>query len=172
MDGKGQIHVYTGDGKGKTSAAAGLCARALGVGMKVLFLQFIKDGSSSELKALRAASPNFSCKAYGLGRFVKEPSREDTAAARKGLKEAAAALKSGEWGLIVLDEVNCAAAAGLIAVEELLAALEARHHGVEVVLTGRHADPRLIEAAGLVTEMRCGKHYFQKGRKAKLGIEF
>ncbi len=168
----GEIHIYTGEGKGKTTAALGLCVRALGAGFRVLFVQFIKDGSSSEFEILKKL-PGFSFKPAGLGRFIKKggPAQDDLDAAKEGFETARKALASDDFDLIVLDEILCAVAAGLVSEEALLDALQARSPKAEVALTGRGATPKLIEAAGLATEMKCLKHYFKAGRKALKGIE-
>jgi len=169
----GRIHVYTGDGKGKTTAATGLCVRALGAGLKVLFVQFIKDGTSSELEILRAL-PGFAFKRAGLGRFIKKggPAEDDFAAASEGFETAKRALASGDFDLVVLDEALCAVSAGLLSEKELIEALRSRAQGVEAVLTGRGASQAVLDEAGLATEMKCLKHYFKDGRKAMKGIEY
>jgi len=169
----GSLHIYCGQGKGKTTAALGLSVRALGAGFKVLFIQFIKNGSSSEFKVLKG-HPLFTCKFAGSGRFLKggSPSENDIEAAEKGFALAAEALKSGEFQLVVLDEAMAALSSGLLKLDALTEALKGRAPGVEVVLTGRNPPPELMEMADLVTEMRCVKHYYQAGRKAAKGIEF
>lgn len=174
MKGSGKIHIYTGDGKGKSSAAAGLATRALGAGLKVLFIQFMKDGSSSEFNIL-SRQPDFTYKAAGLGRFLMK--RDDAAAAdfavaKEGFDLACEAFKSGQFDLVVLDEILWAVTCGLLPVERVVQALKGRAPGVEVVMTGRNPAPELLETADLVTEMRCVKHYYQSGRRALKGIEF
>ena len=166
------IQIYTGDGKGKTTAATGLCARALGAGMKVLFAQFLKDGTSSEFKTL-SLQPDFIFKAYGSGSFVfGKPAESEVERARAGLAEISSLLLSGEFGLAVLDEACCAVNAGLFSSQELLAAVKQAPASTEIVLTGRGATPELIAAADLVSELKCVKHYYNSGAQARLGIEF
>jgi cob(I)alamin adenosyltransferase len=173
MNEAGKIHIYTGEGKGKSTAAAGLAARALGAGLKVLFIQFVKDGSSSEL-ALLKTHPAFTCKAAGLGRFIRRGglTAEDQTAAAEGFALALDALKSAQFDLIALDEIFAALSYGLVSEAALVAALKERAVGTEVVLTGRNPPQALLDLADLTTEMRCVKHYFKSGRRALKGIEF
>ncbi|HUW41955.1 MAG TPA: cob(I)yrinic acid a,c-diamide adenosyltransferase [Rectinemataceae bacterium] len=173
---KGYFQVYTGEGKGKTTAALGLCLRALGAGLRVYLGQFIKGGRYSEIKALEtlavALDGTLAVRQFGLGRFIRNgPSPEDMAAAREGLVEARAALVSGDWDLVVLDELNVAAHVGLVTEHDIIDLAAARHPGVELLVTGRYATPAVIEAADLVTEMRPIRHYFDKGVMARKGIE-
>lgn len=168
----GYIQVYTGDGKGKTTAALGLCLRAVGAGLRVYIAQFLKKGAYNELAALEAFSDKVKVEQFGTGRFVRDaPDSGDRMAARKGLEAAVHAAKSGDFDIIVLDEGCVAAAKGLIAVEALLDLAVNRPATVELVITGRGADPRLLETADLVTEMKPVKHYFQQGVQARQGIE-
>jgi len=168
---KGFVHVYTGNGKGKTTAAIGLSIRALGAGLKVLFIQFLKKGGFNEISFLRT-QPGIEVRQFGTGKFVRgRPSREDIKGAENGLKEAKALVQSGRYDVVVLDEANMAVELGLIEVEDLLNFLEERPKGVEVIITGRSAHQRLIEAADLVTEMREIKHYYKMGVRAREGIE-
>lgn len=168
----GYVHVYTGDGKGKTTAALGLALRAAGASLRVLIAQFIKGKASSEHRSLHNLSGHVTVKLYGRGGFIQgEPSPEDVEAARQGLAEAREALASGQYDVVILDEANVATHVGLFSVDELLAAIEGRAEGVEVIVTGRNAHPRLIERADLVTEMREVKHYFAQGVQARRGIE-
>lgn len=173
MDEAGKIHIYTGEGKGKSTAAAGLAARALGAGLKVVFVQFIKDGSSSEFNVLKTQE-RFVYKAAGQGRFMKHGgvSAEDKALAREGFAFACDAMKSGSCDLLAMDEIFCALSYALIDAGELVAALKGRAPCVEVVLTGRNPPPEILEIADLVTEMRCVRHYYKAGRMAVKGIEF
>jgi cob(I)alamin adenosyltransferase len=171
---KGYIQVYTGDGKGKTTAAMGLIVRALGAGLKVLFIQFMKGSEYSEIKFLHSVSSNaqLEIRQYGTGRFITgKADEEQIAAGAEGLREAAAALQSGQYDLVVMDEANMAVYFGLFSVDELINAVQNRAPGVEVVITGRRADPKLIEIADLVTEMREVKHYYTQGVMARPGIE-
>lgn len=169
---KGYVQVYTGDGKGKTTAALGLALRAAGAGLKVYIGQFMKTGAYSEIRALKRFSDLITIEQYGTGRFVKiPPEPEDIAAARSGLKKAINALGSGRYGLIILEEANVAVNMGLFSIEELLNFIEGKPEAVEVVITGRGARPEIIDRADLVTEMKNVKHYFDKGVTARIGIE-
>lgn len=169
---RGYVQVYTGNGKGKTTAALGLSVRAAGSGLRVLFAQFVKGMEYSEHKALSRFADLITVRQFGRGCFIYgDPSAEDRAAAKAGLAEIRRAMASGEYDVIVLDEANIAAYLGLISVQDLLDVIEARPEHVELVITGRYADPRVIEVADLVTEMREVKHYFQEGVQARVGIE-
>ncbi|MBU2510110.1 cob(I)yrinic acid a,c-diamide adenosyltransferase [bacterium] len=169
---KGYVHVYTGDGKGKTTAALGLALRAVGAGLKVFIGQFVKGMKYGELDALKRFTEEITLKQYGRDCFIyNEPVEEDILAARKGLQEMREVLSSGEYQLVILDEANIAVYYRLFSIEELLEAIEKRHKTVEVVITGRKADQKLIELADLVTEMKEIKHYYQKGIEARKGFE-
>jgi cob(I)alamin adenosyltransferase len=170
---QGYVQVYTGEGKGKTTAAIGLAVRAAGAGLKVLFVQFIKGNRYSEIKALEALGDRIEVRQYGRGRFIKgKPAPEDVAAAASGLAEIQALLNRGcDFDLIVLDEANVAVTCGLFDTEALLAVIDSRPQAVELVITGRGADPKVVERADLVTEMRAVKHYYDAGVAARVGIE-
>ncbi|MBW1840514.1 MAG: cob(I)yrinic acid a,c-diamide adenosyltransferase [Deltaproteobacteria bacterium] len=169
---KGYVQVYTGDGKGKTTAALGLCLRAAGAGLKVFIAQFIKMGEYSEIKALKKFSDQITLTQFGLGRFIKgKPSPEDIEAAQKGLQKVKSVLSSRKYNIIVLEEANVAVTCGLFSEQALLDIIDAKPDDVELVITGRGAAPQIIERADLVTEMTPVKHYFQKGVKARVGIE-
>lgn len=165
------IQVYTGDGKGKTTAALGLILRASGAGMKIYFGQFIKSRDTSEGRAIAAAFPNVTHEAYGGGFVLGEATAEQRAAAAEGLRRAQAAVCSGAYDLIVLDEFNVAVNLGLIDSADALALLQACPATRELVITGRGASQALMDAADLVTEMGCVKHYYEKGVQARAGIE-
>jgi cob(I)alamin adenosyltransferase len=168
---RGYIQVYTGSGKGKTTAAIGLSLRALGAGMKVFFAQFIKGARYSEIEIISKLE-GLTHKQYGLGCFLmRAPSEEDRAAARQGLEETRAAMKSGLYQLVILDEANVAASLGVIKASDLTSLAMEKPDGVELVFTGRNAPQELIDMADLVTEMREVKHYYSKGVKARRGIE-
>ena len=170
--GKGYVQVYTGNGKGKTTAAFGLALRAAGAGLPVFIAQFMKSGRYSETRAFERLSDLVTLRQYGSGRFVHgRPSEEDALAAGEGLKEARAALQSGEYKLVILDEAAIAVFFDLFTIEDLLDLIDTRPDGVELVITGRNADPRLLEKADLVTEMREVKHYYAEGVQARDGIE-
>ena len=170
----GLIHIYCGGGKGKTTAAMGLALRAAGSGQRVLLLQFLKDGSSSEFVSLSHV-PGVEvvpqAKTFG---FTWTLSEEEKAQARDyytGLLEDAFA-RGGEFGLLVLDEALGACAAGLLEEGRLLALRAGRPEGLEVVLTGRGPSQALLAAADYVTEMRAVKHPYERGVPARLGIEY
>jgi cob(I)alamin adenosyltransferase len=169
---RGYIQVYTGNGKGKTTAAIGLAIRAAGAGLKVFIAQFIKMGEYSEIKALRRFSDLITVEQFGLGRFTDgKPLPEDIEAAQKGLKRVKSIMATEEYKVIILEEANVAAKYGLITEQDLLKLIESKPDETELVITGRGASPRVIENADLVTEMKPVKHYFQKGVAARVGIE-
>ncbi|RME22900.1 MAG: cob(I)yrinic acid a,c-diamide adenosyltransferase [Deltaproteobacteria bacterium] len=166
------MHVYTGDGKGKTTAAIGLAVRCAGAGGKVFIGQFVKGMHYAELDALRVFSDSITVEQFGRGCFiVKEPQPADYQAARQGLERCAGILKEGRHDLVVLDEANIAVYFGLFSEQELIDAIKGRSRHVEVVVTGRKAPERLLELADLVTEMREVKHYYTKGVQARSGVE-
>ncbi len=169
---RGYTQVYTGNGKGKTTAAIGLAIRAAGAGLKVLIVQFIKMGDYSEIMALKRFSDLITVEQFGLGRFTNgKPKPEDIAAARKGLERVKAVMAMDEYDIIIMEEANVAVKLGLIAVQDLLNIIINKPDDKELVITGRGASPRIIENADLVTEMKPIKHYFQKGVPARVGIE-
>jgi len=169
---QGLIQVYTGDGKGKTTAALGLALRAAGAGLKVFIGQFLKGAEYSEIKAMRQLAPGIEIKQYGRRCFIKDkPDEEDIRLAQNGLREMESVIQSGDYNLVILDEANIAVYYNLFSVDELLKVVQNRPKQVEIVITGRNADSRIIAAADLVTEMREIKHYYQKGIAARLGIE-
>jgi cob(I)alamin adenosyltransferase len=168
----GYVHVYTGDGKGKTTAALGLALRAAGAGMKVFIAQFIKGRHYSEIDALGRFPDLVSIEQYGRGCFIfRKPTEEDIAAARKGLAEAREVLIGGRHRVVVLDEACCAVGCGLFSADDLLAVVDEKPEHVELIVTGRGAPPALVERADLVTEMRQVKHYYTEGVVARTGIE-
>jgi len=169
---KGYTQVYTGNGKGKTTAAIGLAIRAAGAGLNVFIAQFIKMGDYSEIKALTRFSDLIKVEQFGRGRFAdRKPAPEDIAAAQKGLARVRAVMASDEYDIIILEEANVAAKLGLIGEPDLLELIINKPPDKELVITGRGASPRVIENADLVTEMKPVKHYFQQGVAARFGIE-
>ena len=169
----GCFQIYTGDGKGKTTAAVGLAVRAVGAGMRVFIGQFIKATDSAEMKLLRERCPEMTIEQFGLGRFIKgAPSPEDLDVATSGLQRLVECVSSGEYDLVIADEANGALAAGLLSLQDLTALLDARLENVELVLTGRNAHPDLIARADLVTEMTKIKHAYDAGIPARKGIEY
>jgi len=173
---KGLILINTGPGKGKTTAALGTAFRAVGCGMRVLFLQFLKGSwHYGELDAVLPHGDNFHIKQLGRG-FVKvggaETDPEDLKMVQDAWEESKAAILSGDWDLVVLDEINYAIGYGMLDPEEVAKTLLERPEMVHVILTGRNAHPKLVEIADTVTEMREVKHAYQKGILAQRGIEF
>ena len=169
---KGYVQVFTGDGKGKTTAALGLALRAAGAGIRVFIAQFAKMGKYSELESLKRLDDMIVIKQYGRPDFiVNEIKAEDIDSARKGLKEVSEIISSGEYPLVILDEANIATYYKLFSARELLELINSKPEHVEIVITGRNADSMIIENADLVTEMREIKHYYDKGVKARRGIE-
>ncbi|MHC4323634.1 MAG: cob(I)yrinic acid a,c-diamide adenosyltransferase [Planctomycetota bacterium] len=169
---KGYVHVYTGDGKGKTTAAIGLAIRAAGAGLRVLIAQFVKGMAYSEIAALKMFSGRISVRQYGRGCFIKgEPCREDVEAAVQGLAEIKQALSDGDYDVIVLDEANIAIQFNLFGLDKLVELIACKPPDVEMVITGRYAHPFLVECADVVTEMKEVKHYYRKGIMARVGIE-
>jgi cob(I)alamin adenosyltransferase len=169
---KGYVQVYTGDGKGKTTAALGQALRASGHGMHTYIGQFMKGSQYGELDALRN-NTHITIEQYGDVDCIRreDVTQEHISQAHSGLKRAQEALLSGRYDLVILDEINVAIWFNLLTVEEVLTFLDQRPENVEVILTGRRAPPQLIERAHLVTEMREVKHYFQQGVVARDGIE-
>jgi len=169
---RGFVQVYTGDGKGKTTAALGLALRAAGAGLKVFIGQFIKMGEYSEIKALERFPDLIRVEQFGLGRFAgRKPSPADIEAARSGMVRVREVMASAEYQVMILEEANVAVKYGLIAVQELLSIIIEKPAEMEMVITGRNASPLIIAAADLVTEMKAVKHYFKKGVRARVGIE-
>ena len=172
MDSKGYIHLYTGNGKGKTTAAIGLAVRASGAGKRVFIGQFVKGMHYAELDALKQF-PNIEIKQYGLDCFIKnEPTQLDIDAARAGFNEVKQIIEGNNFPLVILDEICIALYYRLFSIDEVLSMLKSKPDTMEVVLTGRYAPNELIEIADLVTEMREIKHYYNNGVEARKGIEF
>ena len=171
--------VFTGNGKGKTTAAFGQAMRALGQRKKVLIIQFIKSWRSGEhffLEELKIPQSKLQIIPTGKG-FVKIlgdklPFSVHKKAAQDGLRLAAEAVKSGKWDLIILDEINVAVNLKLIKAAEVLKILKSAPKNIDIILTGRNAAEKFIKYGDLVTEMREMKHPFQKGQSARIGIEF
>lgn len=169
---RGYIHVYTGVGKGKTTAALGLTLRAAGAGLKVYIAQFIKSGNYSEINALQRFTDLVTLEQFGQGRFTKgKPTAEDIDLARNGLLRAKVKLSSGQYSLVILDELNVAISYEIFAVDDILEIIDQKPDHTELVITGRNAAPEIVERADLVSEIQAIKHYFQKGVKARIGIE-
>ncbi len=169
---RGYIHVYTGNGKGKTTAALGLSLRAVCAGKRVFFGQFIKGMEYSELKCTIFLD-NLEIEQFGRRCFIYEaPSEEDIVAASKGLEKMREVMKSGKYDIVVMDELNIALYFKLFSVEEALAAINDRDKNTELIITGRYAPEEIINIADLVTKMKEIKHYYNEGIQAREGIEF
>ena len=168
---KGYVQVYTGNGKGKTTASLGLAIRAAGAGLKVFILQFMKQGDYSEIKAL-SKFDTIDVAQYGAGKFVKgKPSEEEIQSCREGYQRLCQLIQANEHDLIIAEESNVAVMCGLITPEEQLALIDMKPENMELVFTGRGATEELVERADLVTEMTEIKHYYKKGVAARVGIE-
>jgi cob(I)alamin adenosyltransferase len=169
---KGYVQVYTGDGKGKTTAALGLAVRAAGAGLKVFIAQFVKGMAYAEHESLKKLSDNITIRQYGRDCFiVNKPEQEDIDMARAGLQEVEDKIESGAYDLVILDEANIATYFNLFKVDDLLRLIDNKPEHVELVITGRKAEPRLLERADLITEMQEIKHYYNNGVAARGGIE-
>jgi cob(I)alamin adenosyltransferase len=170
---RGLVQVYTGEGKGKTTAALGLALRACGSGLKVFLAQFAKGRSSGELSALARLADLVTVRQYGRESFlVGEPGEEDRRLARAGWLEVRQVAARGEHDLLILDEIGIALHYGLVSAAEVLELAAGKPATLELVLTGRKIPPEILERADLVTEMREVKHYHTRGVAARRGIEF
>jgi len=175
MKEKGLIQIYTGEGKGKTTASLGLAFRAYGRGLKIRMFQFMKaPDSSGEHFSIKELNDRFQITPVGRKGFIfkKTPADKDIELAARGLELAREALAEGDIDLVILDEIDVALSLGLVEESDVLNLIESKSPGTELVLTGRNAPPALVEKADLVTEMRMIKHPFQKGIPAREGIEF
>lgn len=173
-NGKGLVQVFTGDGKGKTTAALGTILRATGHGLKVFIVFFIKgDYAYGEYSTL-SILPNIKFASFGLRQFIDSTNinPEEKEQAEAALAAAREAVNSNRYDLVVLDEINVAVDYHLIAIDDVISLIKKKPSHVELILTGRRADTRLIEMADLVTEMVKVKHPFDKGVKARKGIEY
>ena len=170
---RGLIQVYTGNGIGKTTAALGLALRAVGHGMKVLMIQFMKGDPSGELESSKKLSPYLTLKQTGRKTFVSKSNADpkDLQLAQEGFSMARKALQNREYDIVILDEINLAIDYGLIPVKNLLQLMESKPDTVEFILTGRNVKREIVEKADLVTDMVDRKHYYDKGVPAREGIE-
>ncbi|HNX47313.1 MAG TPA: cob(I)yrinic acid a,c-diamide adenosyltransferase [Methanomassiliicoccales archaeon] len=171
MDDIGLVHVYTGDGKGKTTAALGMCVRAVGHGYRALIVQFMKTAGTYgenflDLPGLDVVASGNDCLV-----FSKDITQADLDRAAEGLELAAEALRSGRYRIVVLDEVSVAIKFGLVNVNEVVKAIGGRHQGVEAVITGRHAPPELLDMADYISEVEAVRHPYQKGITSRKGVD-
>jgi cob(I)alamin adenosyltransferase len=170
---RGLVQIYTGDGKGKTTAALGLALRACGHGLKVFLAQFAKGRNYGELAALERFSDLVQFRQYGREQFIHgEPSPEDIALARKGFQEVQEVAAGRACDLLILDEIGIALYYRMLGLEEVQRFVRDKPEPLELVLTGRRMPEELFELADLVTEMREIKHYFARGIQARKGIEY
>lgn len=169
---KGYVQVYTGNGKGKTTAALGLCLRAVGAGLQIYFGQFMKGSDYSEIRTLKTLS-GVAVEQYGegLGFFTGSDDEAHKAAAQTGLIKAKEALTSGKYDLLILDEINIAEYFGLLKTSDVLELIASKPGNTELILTGRYASKAIMDAADLVTEMAEIKHYYSSGVPSREGIE-
>lgn len=172
---QGCVQIYTGNGKGKTTAALGLALRAAGHGMRTYIGQFLKGQPSGEIEAAARLTPLIVIEQFGRKEFIRVteggPEDEDVDRARRGLRKCLESMLSGDFRIVVLDEVNTAVYFKILTEQDVLDFLAQKPAGVEVVLTGRYAPPSFLEKADLVTEMKDVKHYGDRGVKAREGIE-
>jgi len=188
----GLVHVMTGDGKGKTTSSLGLAMRAIGTGYKVYMVQFLKSGGTGELYAAKHL-PNFTIEQFGVdavkerekeqaslvefadkdltGHFVFQPDREEKEAAVKGFEHAKKVIQSEEYDVVILDEVNCVIDKGLIPIDDVIALIKT-HNNTEIYMTGRDAPKELLQYVDYFSEIKVHKHPWQKGIKARKGIEY
>ncbi len=166
------IQIYTGNGKGKTTACLGLALRASGAGKKVFICQFVKNTRCSELAALKKIK-NITIEQFGTGCFIRKEVRpRDIREAAAGMRRAFEIIGKGRHQMVILDEVHVAVRLGLLTVDDILALIESTPPAVELVLSGRHAHPRILQKADLVSDIRDVRHYYRRGVKARRGIEF
>jgi len=172
---RGCLQVYTGNGKGKTTASLGLAMRAVGHGHKVIMIQFMKGWSNyGELTTAEKYLPHMTIEQFGLETFVDKanPTPGDIELAQKGVERAKTVLLGGSYQLIILDEINVALDYNLVELDQVMELIDIRPSHVELVLTGRNAHEKIIEAADLVTEINLVKHPYYQGVEAREGIEF
>ncbi len=173
MSERGTVQLYTGDGKGKTTASLGAAIRAAGHGKSVLMIQFMKGRLYGELEAAKRID-GFAIEQYGRDEFVdpKDPDPVDRELAARGWARALEAVGDETLDLLILDEINVAVSFGLVALEDVIRLIVKKPERLELILTGRYAPDELIDLADTVTEMREVKHHYQKGVKARKGVEY
>ena len=170
---KGYIHIYTGNGKGKTTAAFGLALRAVGAGKRIFIAQFVKGKSYSENDAVSNSLPAITIRQYGLDCFLyKKPTEKDFQVVKNGLDEVSRIIAGGDFDVVILDEACIAIYYNLFTSSELIEILKLKPEPMEIIITGRYANAELIKFADLVTEMKEVKHYYLLGVEARKGIEF
>lgn len=173
----GLVIVYTGGGKGKTTASLGMALRAVGHGHKICMIQFIKGSwSYGEMNSVKRLEPELEFIISGKG-FVgiiddKSPKEDHIKIAQEAVKISEQKIKSGKYDLVILDEINYAVNLGLVDIKDVISLIKSKPEKLNLVLTGNHAKPEIIELADLVTEMKEIKHPFKSGIKAKKGIDF
>ena len=166
------IQIYTGNGKGKTTAALGLALRAAGAGLKVYIGQFVKGRNYSELNSLRKIK-NIKVKQFGKNCFIrKQPLKKDMELAKCGLDKIKSIISKRNYNLVILDEINIALRLKVLKLKDIVELIKNTPKSLELILTGRYAHPKILKLADLVSEVKERKHYFKKGIKARKGIEF
>ncbi len=171
--GRGFVHLYTGNGKGKTTAALGLALRAVGAGYRVFIGQFVKGMPYAEITAIREFLPAVTVGQFGLDCFImNQPTENDIRAARYGLTVMKTVIAEAKYQMVVLDEITIVLHYELFSIGEVLSLIKSKPKQTELILTGRYAPKALIEAADLVTDMHEVKHYYRKGIPARKGIEY
>ncbi len=169
---QGYIQVYTGNGKGKTTAALGLALRAMGAGLKVYIAQFVKGATYNEIKAMRSHLPELTLQQFGRRGFIhNKPSPSDIKIAQRGLREVTRIIQSGTYDVVILDEITIALFYEMFPLSDVIKILTEKPSRLEIIITGRKAPPELLEIADLVTEMKAVKHYYEQGVAARPGIE-
>lgn len=170
---KGYIQIYTGNGKGKTTAAFGLALRAIGAGRKVFMGQFVKGKTYAEIEASKKYLPGLTIEQFGRGCFIVEkPDQKDLEAAQEGLQRMKKIIKSGKYDVIIMDEITIALYYKLFPIEKVIELIREKPESAELIITGRYAPTELIDIADLVTEMKEIKHYYTQGVEAREGIEY
>ncbi len=169
---QGYVQIYTGNGKGKTTAALGLAVRAAGAGLKVYFGQFLKEDETSELKAL-AKFDNIETALYSKSfELFSNEQQVNRKEAQQGYQKALEAASSGEYDVVILDEINVACSLKLVDEQEIVELIKQKNETTELVLTGRGAAATVVECADLVSEIKEVKHYYTNGVSSREGIEF
>ncbi len=171
---KGYIHIYTGNGKGKTTSSIGLAIRAVGSSKKVFFGQFMKQGDYSEIKILKERFPEITIKQFGNNKFVYDykPTDIQIEQAKEGFEYIKDVIINGDYDIVILDEICVVIFLEMIDVDEFIEVVKNKKESMELVLTGRYAHDKLVDIADLVSEIKEVKHYFNENVRARVGIEF